>query len=206
MSNSYIVGDVEPQTGTGVHNPTGKPYLLSREVTNDDHIKGEESASVTLLMYGAYECPHCVEGHEFVRQIQQYFLENLRFVFRHFPRTNVHPHAEAAAEVAEAAGEQDKFWEMHERLFENHRRLDGEHLVDYAKEIGLDMVQFERTVSGRFYAGKVREDLISGMESGVVGTPTYFINGSKHMGSGQYEALAEAIDTVLLERTNATRD
>ncbi len=98
------------QTATEVHS-------LSRPVNELDHIQGVESAPVTLLMYGAYECPHCVEGNKIVKEIQQQLGDQLRFVFRHFPRTNVHPHAEAAAEVAEAAGEQGKFWEMHNKLF-----------------------------------------------------------------------------------------
>ncbi|HLA95272.1 MAG TPA: thioredoxin domain-containing protein, partial [Pyrinomonadaceae bacterium] len=146
MNDSNIENNVVTQAGSGIGGsvaPAPKPYLLSREVNKNDHIKGDDSATVTLLMYGAYECPHCVEGNEIVKQIQQLFREDLRFVFRHFPRTNVHPHAEAAAEVAEAAGEQDKFWEMHERLFENYNRLDGEHLVGYAEDLGLDMEQFE---------------------------------------------------------------
>lgn len=169
-------------------------YLLSRPVNRNDHIQGADSAAVTLLMYGAYECPHCVEGSKIVKLIQGHFGGKLRFVFRHFPRTNVHPHAEAAAEVAEAAGEQNKFWEMHDTLFENYNRLDGEHLIGYAEALRLDMEQFGRAITGRVFARKVREDLISGTESGVTGTPTYFINGVKHLGSGQFETLVEAID------------
>lgn len=196
----YSVGT---QASNGIVAGASQPYLLSRSVDENDHIKGDDSATVTLLMYGAYECPHCVEGNEIVQQIQHRFRQDLRFVFRHFPRTNVHPHAEAAAEVAEAAGEQNKFWEMHDRLFENYNRLDGENLVRYAEDLGLDMEQFEQTVSGRVFARKVREDLVRGMESGVSGTPTYFINGVKHFGSGQFESLVEAIDTNLLEKINA---
>lgn len=174
---------------------TQEAYLLSRPIDKNDHIQGDESAVVTLLMYGAYECPHCVEGNKIVKQIQGHFGK-LRFVFRHFPRTNVHPHAEAAAEVAEAAGEQNKFWEMHDTLFENYNRLDGEHLIGYAEALRLDMEQFDRAITGRVFARKVREDLISGTESGVTGTPTYFINGVKHLGSGQFETLVEAIDRI----------
>jgi protein-disulfide isomerase len=169
-------------------------FLLSCPIDKNDHIQGDESAAVTLLMYGAYECPHCVEGNKIVKQIQGHFGGKLRFVFRHFPRTNVHPHAEAAAEVAEAAGEQNKFWEMHDTLFDNYNRLDGEHLIGYAEALRLDMEQFDRAITRRVFARKVREDLISGTESGVTGTPTYFINGVKHLGSGQFETLVEAID------------
>lgn len=172
-------------------------YMLSQSVSERDHIQGAKSAAVTLLMYGAYECPHCVEGNKIVKEIQQRMGDQLRFVFRHFPRTNVHPHAEAAAEVAEAAGEQGKFWEMHDKLFENYNRLDGDHLVGYAEELGLDMQQFDRAITGRNYVGKVRGDLQSGMESGVKGTPTYFINGIKHNASGEFDVLLAAIERSL---------
>jgi protein-disulfide isomerase len=168
-------------------------YFLSRPVNENDHIQGAATAPVTLLMYGAYECPHCVEGNKFVKQIQQSLGERLRFVFRHFPRINVHPHAEAAAVVAEAAGQQNKFWEMHDKLFENYNRLDGDHLIGYAEELGLNMEQFNRAITGRVFINKVREDLQSGIESGVKGTPTYFINGVKHNGSGEFNVLLEAV-------------
>ncbi|HLM59482.1 MAG TPA: thioredoxin domain-containing protein, partial [Pyrinomonadaceae bacterium] len=173
--------------------PDREPYLLSRPVGDADHIQGIETAPVTLLMYGAYECPHCVEGNKIVKQLQQRLGETLRFVFRHFPRINVHPHAEAAAEVAEAAGQQNKFWEMHDRLFENYNRLDGEHLVGYAEEMGLDMRQFDRAITGRLFIERVQEDLQSGLASGVRGTPSYFINGVRHNGSGELGVLLEAI-------------
>lgn len=171
--------------------------FLSRPVNENDHMQGADTALITLLMYGAYECPHCVEGSRIVKQIQQEFGEDLRFVFRHFPRTNVHPHAEAAAEVAEAAGEQGKFWTMHDKLFENYNRLDGEHLIGYAEELNLDMEQFDRAITGRVYAGKVREDLQSGTESGVKGTPTYFINGIRHDAPGDLDVLRAGIQNII---------
>ena len=170
---------------------------LSKPVDELDHTQGSESAPVTLLMYGAYECPHCVDGNTVVKEIQKQLGEQLRFVFRHFPRTNVHPHAEAAAEVAEAAGAQGKFWEMHDKLFENYRRLDGEHLLGYAEELSLDMEKFDRALSGRIYLGKVLADLQSGVESGVKGTPTYFINGLKHTSSGEFPILLEAVERTI---------
>jgi protein-disulfide isomerase len=173
--------------------PVQGVYLLSRPVNDADHIQGMETAPVTLLMYGAYECPHCVEGNKIVVQIQHRLGETLRFVFRHFPRINIHPHAEAAAAVAEAAGEQNKFWEMHHKLFENYNRLDGEHLVVYAEELGLDMRQFDRVITERFFIKRVQADLQSGLASGVKATPTYFINGVKHNGSGELGVLLEAI-------------
>ena len=175
--------------------PNAEVHLLSRPVDERDHIQGLDSAPLTLVMYGAYECPHCVEGNKIVKEIQQQLGQQLRFVFRHFPRTNIHPHAEAAAEVAEAAGEQNRFWEMHDKLFENYNRLDGDHLIGYAEDLELDMARFDRAITGRIYAVKVREDLQSGTESGVKGTPTYFINGVKHNSSGEFDVLLAAIES-----------
>jgi protein-disulfide isomerase len=176
--------------------PNQQSYLLSRPVNENDHMQGLDNAPVTLLMYGAYECPHCVEGSKIVKQMQTHLGENLRFVFRHFPRTAVHFHAEAAAEVAEVAGDQGKFWEMHDKLFENYNRLDGEHLVGYARELGLIMDKFDRAISERSFISKVLADLQSGIESGVKGTPTYFINGVKHNGSGEFDVLIEAVEAI----------
>lgn len=187
--------------GIGASSAGSSPMadFLSREVNENDHIQGNDSAAVSILMYGAYECPHCVEGNKIVKQLHGNFRDDLRLVFRHFPRTDVHPHAEAAAEVAEAAGEQNKFWEMHDMLFENYNRLDVEHLIGYAEALRLDMERFDRAIAGRVFAERVREDLISGLDSGVRGTPSYFINGLKHRGSGQYETLVEAIEISIAQ-------
>ena len=180
---------------TETSRPTGEADILSRPVSERDHARGAATAPVTLLMYGAYECPHCVEANKIVKEIENRLGERLRFVFRHFPRTNVHPHAEAAAEVAEAAGEQGKFWEMHDTLFEHFNHLDGEHLVLYAKELKLDMEKFERAINQRTFAARVQEDFKSGEECGVRATPTFFINGARHRGAWDVDALLKAVDT-----------
>lgn len=169
---------------------------LSQPVSERDHAQGEATAPVTLVMYGAYECPHCVEANQIIKELQRTLGARLRFVFRHFPLVNVHPHAEAAAEVAEAAGAQGKFWEMHDTLFEHFHQLDGEHLVHYAVEIGLDMERFDQAMQKRLYSARVREDVKSGTESGVHGTPTFFINGARHSGSWAMNTLLEAIEHV----------
>ena len=161
-----------------------------------DHAQGLESAPVTLLKYGAYECPHCVEANKTVKEIQKQSGERLRFVFRHFPKANVFPHAEAAANVAEIAGAQGKFWEMHDALFEHHDRLEGSRLVEYAENLGLDMKLFERGISRRLYAAKVLEDLQSGAASGVKSTPTFFINGIRHDSDAEMESLLGAITSI----------
>jgi protein-disulfide isomerase len=193
MQTGWKKGAITMNIETATLNP--EVYTLSRPLDERDHVQGSESAPVTLLMYGAYECPHCVEGNKIVKEIQRRLGQQLRFVFRHFPRANVHPHAEAAAEVAEAAGEQGKFWEMHDKLFENYNRLDGDHLVGYAEELELDMARFDRAITGRIYVVRVRDDLQSGVKSGVRWTPTYFINGIKHNSSGEFEVLLGAIES-----------
>lgn len=114
-----------------------KINTLRQPVSERDHLQGELTAPATLLMYGSYECPHCVEAHITVKEIQRELGEMLCFAFRNFPQTKVFPHAEAAAVVAETAGDQGKFWEMHDLLFEHSNRLDGDHLIQYAEEIGL---------------------------------------------------------------------
>ena len=167
--------------------------VLSLPVGARDHAQGLVNAPVTLLMYGAYECPHCVEANRTVREIQRQTGDRLRFVFRHFPKANVFQHAEAAANVAEIAGAQGKFWEMHDVLFEHYDRLDGEHLVRYAADIGLDMKRFDDAISRRLYAAKVSEDLESGTTSGVKATPTFFINGIRYDSSNEPEDLLRAI-------------
>ena len=179
---------------TETSRPTDEADILSQPVSERDHARGAPTAPVTLLMYGAYECPHCVEANKIVKEIESRSGERLRFVFRHFPRTNVHPHAEAAAEVSEAAGEQGKFWEMHDTLFAHFNRLDGEHLVQYAKELGLDMERFEQAINHRTFAPRVQEDFRSGEQSGVRATPTFFINGTRHRGAWDVNALLKAID------------
>jgi len=134
-----------------------------------------------------------VEANKTVKELQRELGEKLCFVFRHFPRTNVHPHAEAAAVVAETAGAQEKFWEMHDTLFAHYNRLDGDHLLQYAEELGLDMDEFDNEIAQRLYFSRVREDLESGLKSGVTGTPTFFINGFRHFGSYEEETLLAAI-------------
>jgi protein-disulfide isomerase len=117
----------------------------------------------------------------------------MRFAFRHFPLTTVHEYAEGAAEAAEAAGAQGKFWQMHDTLFENQLALDFDSLIAYAQELGLDAERFATELERHVYAPRVREDFISGIRSGVNGTPTFFINGVRHEGSFDFETMFEAI-------------
>src|SRR5262249_2263541 len=150
---------------------------LSLPVGARDHAQGPADAPITLVEYGDYECPYCRRAYSIVKQLQQRLGERLRFVFRNFPLAQIHLHAQQAAEAAEVAGDQGKFWEMHDTLFENQRALGDSHLRAYAEAIGLDGAQFARKLETHTAAGRVRADFLSGVHSGVNGTPTFFING-----------------------------
>lgn len=173
---------------------------LTIPVGPHDHVSGPETAPVTLLEYGDFECPFCGAAYPIVKQIQRQLGDQFRFVFRHFPLTTVHPHAEHAAEAAEAAGAQGKFWEMHGLLFEHQRALDDAHLYQYARNLNLDLPQFERDLPTHTYAGQVREDFMGGIRSGVNGTPTFFINGQRHNGPYDRETLLAALQRAASQR------
>jgi protein-disulfide isomerase len=161
-----------------------------------DHIRGTVGAPVTLVEYGDYECPYCAAAHGIVSAIQEAMAAELRFVFRHFPMTTVHPHAEPAAEAAEAAGAQGHFWPMHDVMFEHQDQLDGPDLLTYARALDLDVVRFSGDLVTHVHAPKVREDFMSGVRSGVNGTPTFYINGVRHDGPWDAMSLLAALQAA----------
>jgi protein-disulfide isomerase len=156
---------------------------LTPLVSAGDHSAGPEDAPVTLVEYGDYECPYCGMAHPVVKEAQRELGSGLRFVFRNFPLAEAHPHARAAAQAAEAAAAQGRFWEMHDMLFEHQDALEAEDLLGYAKSIGLDMQQFARDLADPAITKRVRDDFRSGVQSGVNGTPTFFMNGERYDGS-----------------------
>jgi protein-disulfide isomerase len=164
-----------------------------KDVGPRDHVQGPADAPVTLLEYGDYQCPYCGAAHPIVKALQRYLGDSLRFAFRHFPLATIHEYAEGAAEAAEAAGAHGEFWQMHDTLFENQPALDFESLVGYAEDLGPDLERFATELENQVYAPRVREDLISGIRSGVNGTPTFFINGLRHEVSFDFETMLEAI-------------
>jgi protein-disulfide isomerase len=159
-----------------------------------DHVQGPAAAPVTLVEYGDYECPYCGAAYPIVKQLQSQLGDRLRFVFRNFPITTSHPHAEQAAEAAEAAGVQGRFWEMHDHLYEHQRRLKDEDLRGYAAELGLEVAAFEDDLAQHVHAARVREDFMSGVRSGVNGTPTFYVNGVRHDDSYDAETLLGALE------------
>jgi protein-disulfide isomerase len=161
-----------------------------------DHVQGPADAAVTLVEYGDYECPYCGAAYPIVKEVQARMGDRLRFVFRNFPITTSHPHAEQAAESAEAAAAQERFWEMHDVLYENQRHLEDEDLRAYAEQVGLDVERFGKELAEHVHAARVREDFMSGVRSGVNGTPTFYINGLRHDDSYELETLLAALESA----------
>jgi protein-disulfide isomerase len=147
-----------------------------------DHAQGPPTAAVVLVEYGDYECPYCRAAEPIVEELQRLLGDQLRFVFRHFPLTPVHSHAQLAAEAAEAAGTQGKFFEMHKHLFEHQEALEDQDLMRYAAELGLDTARFRGELDGRVHASRVRDDFRSGIASGARGTPTFYLDGIRYDG------------------------
>ena len=166
---------------------------LTLPVGARDHAQGPADAAVTLVEYGDYECPHCGRAYPIVKEIQRRFDSRLRFIFRNFPLSESHPHAQHAAEAAEGAAVHGRFWEMHDLLFENQWALDDRHLIGYAESVGLDRSKFENELFAHTQLARVREDFRSGVRSGVNGTPTFFINGLRFDGSWDPDTLTHAL-------------
>ena len=162
-------------------------------VSERDHIRGPASAPVTLVEYGDYECPYCGLANPIVDEIRRELGDGLRFVFRNFPLSEVHPHSEHAAEIAEAAGTHQKFWEMHDMLYAHQDALDDRHLAEYLALLGVPTSEVKPALAQHAYLDRVREDFMSGVRSGVNGTPTFFINGLRHDGSYERNELLAAI-------------
>lgn len=166
---------------------------LKVPVTSADHVLGPASAPVTLVEHGDYECPHCATAHPSVKLVLAQFGQSLRFVFRHFPLNEVHPNAESAAEAAEFAGAHDRFWEMHNGIYDNQDRLSLPLLIVLAEALGLSEAALRHSLATRQFAPKVRSDFLGGVRSGVNGTPTFFVNGVRHEGSFEFDDLVAAI-------------
>jgi protein-disulfide isomerase len=158
-----------------------------------DHVRGPSDAPVTLVEYADFQCPYCGRAEPALRELLSQFGDDLQYVFRHLPLSDVHPRAQIAAEVSEAAGAQGRFWEMHDQLFEHQDALKPNDLMGYAREVGLDVDRFERETHRHEYAGRVARDVQSADLSEVTGTPTFFINGVRHYGAYDLPTLAAAV-------------
>jgi protein-disulfide isomerase len=167
---------------------------LTPPVSEADHRSGPDDAPVTLVEYGDFECPHCGAAYPIVEEVRREMGPRLRFVYRYFPLTEMHPHAMHAAEAAEAAGSQGKFWQMHAMLFEHQDALEDADLLQYAKALHLDGKRFASELASETHVARIREDIRSGIRSGVNGTPTFFINGVRYDGSWEESDLLAALE------------
>jgi protein-disulfide isomerase len=161
-----------------------------------DHIRGSINAPITLVEYGDYECPYTGMAYIVVKEIMKQFGDKIYFVFRDFPLNDIHPHAQHAAEAAEAAAAQDKFWQMHDYLFEHQKVLDDDHLLEYAQKVGLDTDKFKKEMSGHIYAPLINKSIKNGIDSGVEGTPTFFINGVRYEDSWDLDTFSNVLKNL----------
>lgn len=182
---------------------TEVPARLVPPVSERDHQKGPAGAPVALVEYGDYECPYCGRAAPIITELQERLDREILYVFRHFPITTTHTHAQKAAEAAEAAAAQGKFWQMHHRLFANQGALEQADLLRYAAQIGLDVGRFQQELQEDVYAERVREDFLSGVRSGANATPTFFIDGLRYDGAWDLEFLMEAIEKPLGRRVSS---
>ena len=162
-------------------------------VGQEDHVQGSPSATCTLVEYGDYECPSCGQIEPVIRKLQKLLGKRLRFVFRNFPLSEIHPWAEPAAEAAEFAAQHGKFWEMHDLLYENQAELGDDLLLACADRLGLPRAEIRSAIVSKIHGEKIQRDFTGGVRSGVNGTPTLFLNGRRYNGSFDIDSLTDAI-------------
>ena len=167
--------------------------IQKTQIMPDDWIRGDVEAPVTILEYGDFECPYCAMARPELESLVAAYPDDIRLVFRHFPISTTHPHAKMAAEAAESAGAQGKFWEMHDMLFTHQDRLEFEDLRRYAHALGLDLRRFDEEMREHVYEPEVRRDVRRGIQDGVNGTPTIFINGLRYDGPRDRRSILAAI-------------
>ena len=171
-------------------------HLLAEPVTERDHAIGPASAPFTIVEYGDYECPDCLNAVPVIEEVRKNLGDRLRFVFRHFPQSSIHPHASAAAQAAEAAAEQGKFWEMHQALFQHQKELADVDLSHLALTLGLEIYKFETSWNQEKHRLRIRTDFESGRRSGVKATPTLFMNGRRYDGPVNAKAIIAATESA----------
>jgi protein-disulfide isomerase len=161
-----------------------------------DHIRGPDDAPVTLVEYGDFQCEYCGQAEQVIRELLTKHGDDVRYVWRSLPLNDVHPNAQMAAEAAEAASAQGRFWDMYDRLLSHQDELDPKGLTNHARDLGLDVERFVDDLRGREHASRVLDDVRSADESGVSGTPTFFINGRRHYGVYDIDTLSQEVEAA----------
>jgi protein-disulfide isomerase len=174
---------------------------LAKPIDDSDHVLGPAEAPVTLVEYGDFQCPHCRTAHFYLKNVLATMGDDMRFAFRHMPLTQVHPMAQPAAEAAEAAGAQGKFWPMHDLIYENQDRLSPALLTRLGERLGLDMQRFTDDLASHRFLPEVKDDFMSAVRSGAAGTPSFFINGEPYEGGFDDESLIDALRFAAQART-----
>lgn len=172
-------------------------FQLTAPIAAADHVIGEAHASIEVVEYGDFECPNCKQAAPAVKLLLERFPHRIRFAYRHFPLEEVHPHALLAAEVAEVAGAQGKFWDMHDILYDNQLHLKAASLRSYAERLQLDMARYGGELDDHIYLQRIREHAQGGRDSGVRGTPTFFVNRNIQDVSFGMHLLFEAVETAV---------
>src|SRR5918996_108144 len=162
-----------------------------------DHTRGSVNAPITIVEYGDFECPYTGMAYPVIKELMRQFNAKIYFAYRNFPLNDIHPHSQHAAEAAEAAAAQDKFWQMYDYLFEHQKALDDHHLLEYAQKVGLNIDKFKKEMSEHVYAPLINKSLKSGIDSGVEGTPTFFINGEHYEDSWDLDTLTSFLNKSL---------
>lgn len=170
---------------------------MNLQVNSKDHVQGSVNAPIELIEYADFQCSYCKKAYVIIKDLQAKFGNNMKFVFRHFPLTDLHPHALHAAIASEVAAADGKFWEMHNLLFENQKSLDDFYLLGFAKKIGLDTAKFEKEFEKDRYYQKVKDDYDSGKENDVEGTPAFFVNGDIFEGNWMTSEFVEHLESFL---------
>jgi protein-disulfide isomerase len=170
---------------------------LSIPVGPDDHSRGPLDAKLTVVEYGDYQCPYCGQAYSIVEQLRSEFSDSMRLIFRNLPLVDVHPHAEAAAEMAEAIGLQGKFWEIHDALYENQKDLSDAALSRYAEQVGADVTTAMSAIADGGPRQRVEADFEGAIRSGANGTPGFFVNGVRYDGSWQFEPFSQYLSELL---------
>jgi protein-disulfide isomerase len=196
-----MANDETPQTSHTPQTQRAAGPRLTIPVSERDHRRGRDDAPLTLLEYGDFECPQCRQAYPILRELERTLGDRLLVVFRHFPITNVHPHAQRAAESAEWAAARGLFWPMHDALYESSGRLSDGRLIDIAISLGVPCASLPESWAAHTFFGRVKEDFLSGLASGVTGTPAFFINGVRHEGGWDLDSLSRALDRAADQRS-----